>query len=325
MYGHSSSGPAPVQAKLTVGAVGDQYEQEADRVAAQVVDHINSPGVQTAQDPGLQRESMPEEEELQMKPLDGLQRESMPEEEELQMKPAVSQQQDRPNQTGLPDSLKAGVEGLSGVAMDNVRVHYNSNQPAQLQALAYTQGSQIHVGPGQEKHLPHEAWHVVQQAQGRVKPTQESPTGLPINDDSGLEKEAEVMGLKAAKATEDAHHTDAIRPSTTSTEAVPASIQAAPIQMVKPANKAEALKLTTGSDLTSGYDLGKRHYQNHKGIELKAQLSEAGDTNIPSSFVEYDVNPNPGNRGKERIVQGDNGRIWYTDDHYKKGSFVELT
>ncbi len=34
---------------------------------------------------------------------------------------------------------------------------------ASIQAEAYAQGSDIHVGSGQEKHLPHEAWHVVQQ------------------------------------------------------------------------------------------------------------------------------------------------------------------
>ena len=61
------------------------------------------------------------------------------------------------NRTGLPDNLKAGVERLSGMAMGDVRVHYNSAKPAQLQALAYTQGTDIHVGPGQERHLPHEA------------------------------------------------------------------------------------------------------------------------------------------------------------------------
>jgi hypothetical protein len=50
------------------------------------------------------------------------------------------------------------------MSMDHVKVHYNSSQPAQLNALAYAQGSDIHVAPGQEQHLPHEAWHVVQQA-----------------------------------------------------------------------------------------------------------------------------------------------------------------
>ena len=57
--------------------------------------------------------------------------------------------------------------------MDYIKVHYNSPHPAILQAHAYAQGSDIHVAPGQEKHLPHEGWHVVQQKQGRVKPTRQ--------------------------------------------------------------------------------------------------------------------------------------------------------
>ena len=77
----------------------------------------------------------------------------------------------RPTPTGLPDRLKAGIEALSGYDLSDVRVHSSSSQPAQLQALAYTQGTDIHVAPGQEKHLAHEAWHVVQQKQGRVRPT----------------------------------------------------------------------------------------------------------------------------------------------------------
>ncbi len=100
------------------------------------------------------------------------------------------------NFTGMPDSLKAGIESLSGLAMSKVNVHYNSPKPAQLNALAYTQGTDIHLGPRQEQHLAHEAWHVVQQIQGRVKPTFQS-RGVSINDDQGLEREADVMGAKA--------------------------------------------------------------------------------------------------------------------------------
>jgi hypothetical protein len=99
----------------------------------------------------------------------------------------------KPNNTGLPDNLKTGVESLSGISMDSVKVHYNSPQPAQLNALACAQGSDIHVAPGQEQHLPHEAWHVVQQAQGRVQPTMQTRDGVPVNDDVGLENEADVM------------------------------------------------------------------------------------------------------------------------------------
>ncbi|MEO9964997.1 MAG: DUF4157 domain-containing protein [Reichenbachiella sp.] len=105
--------------------------------------------------------------------------------------------QKRENNTGLPGHLKSGVENLSGYAMDDVKVHYNSDKPAQLNAHAYAQGTNIHLAPGQEKHLPHEAWHVVQQKQGRVKPTTQLKGKVHINDDQQLEKEADVMGLKA--------------------------------------------------------------------------------------------------------------------------------
>ncbi len=102
----------------------------------------------------------------------------------------------RPNNTGLPDNLKSGIESLSGFSMDDVRVHYNSSKPATVQALAYTQGTDIHVAPGQEKHLPHEAWHVAQQMAGRVSPTT-NINGMPVNDNAALEHEADVMGEKA--------------------------------------------------------------------------------------------------------------------------------
>ena len=105
--------------------------------------------------------------------------------------------QRKENKTGLPDTLKTGIENLSGYAMDDVKVHYNSNKPTQLQAHAYAQGTDIHLAPGQEKHLPHEAWHVVQQKQGRVKPTMQLKGKVNVNDDAGLEKEADVMGGKA--------------------------------------------------------------------------------------------------------------------------------
>ncbi|MFZ6654042.1 DUF4157 domain-containing protein [Undibacterium sp. TJN19] len=104
------------------------------------------------------------------------------------------------NTTGMPDNLKSGIESLSGMAMDDVKVHYNSDQPASMQAHAYAQGADIHIAPGQEQHLPHEAWHVVQQRQGRVKPSFQMKSGVSINDDVALESEADVMGARALSA-----------------------------------------------------------------------------------------------------------------------------
>ena len=144
----------------------------------------------------------PEEEELLQGQFATAQLAGGPEEEELlqgkfitaQLQP---QQAPRSNNTGMPDQLKSGIESLSGLAMDHVKVHYNSAKPAQLNAHAYAQGSDIHVAPGQEQHLPHEAWHIVQQVQGRVQPTMQLNGGVPVNDDVSLEQEADVMGAQA--------------------------------------------------------------------------------------------------------------------------------
>ena len=152
-----------------------------------------------------QLESMEDEESLQGK-FETAQLESLDDEEPLQGKFETAQlegledeepSQPKENKTGLPDNLKSGVENLSGQSMDDVKVHYNSSQPGALQAHAYAQGTDIHVAPGQEKHLPHEAWHVVQQKEGRVQPTKQLKGSTNINDDAGLENEADVMGAKA--------------------------------------------------------------------------------------------------------------------------------
>ncbi len=103
--------------------------------------------------------------------------------------------------TSMPAQLKAGLETLSNIDLSDVQVHHNSHKPKEVGALAYTQGNDIHIAPGQEKHLPHEGWHAVQQKQGRVKPTLQMKTGVQVNDDSELEKEADVMGSKAAQGS----------------------------------------------------------------------------------------------------------------------------
>jgi hypothetical protein len=133
--------------------------------------------------------------------------------------------QKKKNNTGLPDNLKSGIENLSGHYMDDVKVHYNSDKPAQLNAHAYAQGSEIHLGSGQEKHLPHEAWHVVQQKQGRVKPTMQMKgdpsaalrAGMNVNDDVSLEKEADVMGAKALQMKENHAMTPSVKISNEAT------------------------------------------------------------------------------------------------------------
>lgn len=150
-----------------------------------------------------------------------------------------------PPDRGLPVGLKRNLESASGIALDDVRVHYDSPRPRQLGALAFAQGSDIFVGPGQEHHLPHEAWHVVQQAQGRVQPTARSlqaPT-VQLNDDIGLEREAAMMGAGATTAAGPAGTTQApasrvlvrAQPGTDASHPIQAIMAVAEFQAATPA------------------------------------------------------------------------------------------
>ena len=214
----------PIQAKLTIGRPNDKYEQEADRVAAQVVKQINAPAsAQSTPGQSVQPQEEPDE-ELQAKPeITVLQRQEAiaggeaPSEltselakprvsktegdltQETSSAPIQAKEAETANKKGLPDPLKTGIEHLSGYSMDDVKVHYNSVKPALLQAHAYAQGTDIHIAQGQEEHLPHEAWHVVQQKQGRVKPTVQMKGEVYVNDDKSLEQEADVMGEKSQR------------------------------------------------------------------------------------------------------------------------------
>ena len=100
-----------------------------------------------------------------------------------------------PNLTGIPTQMKLDFERRSGLSFDDVRVHYNSDKPRKIGALAYTQGNQVHVGPGQERHLRHELGHVVQQKQGRVSP-EYAYKGKKFNFSTLLEKEADGVVVK---------------------------------------------------------------------------------------------------------------------------------
>lgn len=96
------------------------------------------------------------------------------------------------NQTGIPNDMKVRFENRSGLSFDDVRIHYNSDKPARLQARAYTQGNHVYIGPGQERYLGHELGHVVQQKRGIVAPVFHIGK-LQVNNDPELEKNADKI------------------------------------------------------------------------------------------------------------------------------------
>jgi pimeloyl-ACP methyl ester carboxylesterase len=143
----------PIQAKLTVGQVGDQYEQEADRVAAQVVDQINAPASATGEGQAVQRMGEEEEdlqmqrsplaiqrveqaeEDLQMMPIEKSMQRMGEEEDELQRSPLQRMEMEEDQLQMMPTTQQVGIgthhPSLSN-AIQMVRVkesvHYGENR-----------------------------------------------------------------------------------------------------------------------------------------------------------------------------------------------------
>lgn len=82
--------------------------------------------------------------------------------------------------------------------MDDVQVHYNSQNPRKVGALAYTQEDHVYIASGQEKHLPHELGHVIQQKMEAIRPTLYRE-GFAINDEPDLEKQADEIGAASSE------------------------------------------------------------------------------------------------------------------------------
>ncbi len=176
--------PARVQAKLTVSQPGNEYEQEADRVADQVM-RMPEPC-----------QSCGENEKLQTKPLADqitplVQRQEKPEEKEdepvqtkqdnrksPQVTPALETQIHSMRGGGqpLPQSARDFFELRFGTDLGHVRVHndeHAQNTARAINARAYTHGHSVVFAAGQympgtvdgSQLLAHELVHVIQQQQ----------------------------------------------------------------------------------------------------------------------------------------------------------------
>ena len=103
-----------------------------------------------------------------------------------------------PGGVPLPPAIQKEYEEKSGVPLDDVRVHYNSDKPYSFKAAAFTYGTDIYIAPKQEYLLCHETSHVVQQKKGLVVPNK-TVRGIPINTSQILETEANSVDFLGKK------------------------------------------------------------------------------------------------------------------------------
>ena len=182
-----------IQPKLTISQPNDKYEQEADRMADQVmrmpVSHLQRQiEPEEEEEELLQTKSLPE----QMTPLVQRQPEEEEEEETLQTKPGGGQ---RSKMTlsfyNRLQSLRGSGQPLTGPDraffgrrmlhdFSGVQVHTDSEAALmnhQLGARAFTHGHDIYFGAGQydphssqcKRLIAHELAHVLQQKEDRIQ------------------------------------------------------------------------------------------------------------------------------------------------------------
>ena len=199
---------APIQAKLTIGAVGDKYEQEADRLAAKVVQQINRPApVSNEQGEMVQgKKSKEEKRDLQLKPT--IQRSAdVGEEASTDIESAINSA--RGGGQPLEEGLQKSMEQAIGADFSGVRVHSDAKSDRlnqSIQAQAFTTGQDVFFRQGAyqprsrkgEELIAHELTHVVQQNMRIGNRVQKKPF-----DEQKIEKDKILNTVRSISGKDD--------------------------------------------------------------------------------------------------------------------------
>ncbi|MEM9266066.1 MAG: DUF4157 domain-containing protein [Cyanobacteria bacterium P01_F01_bin.13] len=157
-----------LQTKLTIGQPGDRYEQEADQVAARVVQQINSPHV-------AQRES----DSQRYSPISRSVGSSLKRKSSIPVGQASDEFENNLNSargggSRLEPNIRGQLESAMGADFSGVRIHTNTQADQlnrSIQARAFTTGQDVFFKQGEynpnsrggQELLAHELTHVVQQ------------------------------------------------------------------------------------------------------------------------------------------------------------------
>lgn len=168
----------------------------------------------------------------------------------------------------LPEEVRAKMEAMLGMDFSGVRVHVGP-QAASMGALAFTRGTDIFFAPGNyqpgtrhgQELLGHELTHVVQQSEGRVGASQDV-AGVGINDDRGLEREADEMGARAASdkpvaGSPRSDTPDTRRFASRRPDHADATVRGQPARVAGPATKLQRKEVNTDAEIQSPKDWTK--------------------------------------------------------------------
>ena len=170
---------APIQAKLTVGPANDRYEQEADRVARQVVQRIHAP-VSNSSTQGESVQRKEDEDELQRKPIAPIQRKYMSAGGKVSSDLESEINRARGGGQVLAPEMRLKMGEAMGADFSGVRVHTDGRADTlncSVGARAFTTGQDLFFKKGEynpgsrdgQELIAHELTHVVQQGNDLVQ------------------------------------------------------------------------------------------------------------------------------------------------------------
>jgi hypothetical protein len=192
-----------VQPKLTIGEPGDQYEQEADRVAAEVVQKMNAPADSRSLDEGgnsnkpiqrslikpiAQRANQVSSPPIQRYPEfhNHLRRQLLAGDPAPQADFENRLNQARQGGSPLDKTLRSKVEPIMGADFSGVKIHTDAQADQlsrSIQAKAFTTGKDVFfrqgayepASRGGQELIAHELTHVIQQgSKNLISPVQTS-------------------------------------------------------------------------------------------------------------------------------------------------------
>ncbi len=182
-----------IQTKLTVGEPGDKYEQEADTVAAKVVEHINSP-----------KSQQPVQGKVEPVVQPTLMRQGGAGKGTVNRDVEQNIQQARGGGQGLADNVRQPMEQAFGADFSGVKVHTGGQADVlnrSLNSRAFATGQDIFFKQGEynpgskqgQELLAHELTHVVQQKPNTTMQRKKSESTNPAQ--KLIDKHSSLLGL----------------------------------------------------------------------------------------------------------------------------------
>ena len=315
MYDRISKSSLPLQAKLTVGPQGDKYEQEADRVAAEVVQRIHSPQASWIQPPTGDGNEIQMQRMVAQQPGSGGNLVSA----ELEAEINGARGQGRPLDAGLQQSMRQAM----GADFSGVRVHTDAQSDQlnrSIQSRAFTTGRDVFFRQGEyqprsrggQALIAHELAHVVQQGG--------------IADQCQWDNNSEIKHL-------DKKHTiqrDVYKENSSNAQTVPPKAKQIAKWVTRKAsvqpggrNHIDNVHNRSLAGFKKGKEdqyVGGRVFNNNPMPDRQRLPYSKGQT-----YKEWDVNPSVQGerRDTERVVTSSNGKAYYTNDHY--ANFTEFS